>query len=333
LGVFLAFSGYRVIPGVVLAISSAVYFVLMRFVIMPSFGTWFFQDLYFKDLVPEGANSFGGVIATMISNPAYVATTMLSGEKLRYLLQLLVPLAFLPLRRAWLVVALVPGSLFTLLTTRYAPTIDIGFQYSAHHYAYLFPAVAVALGQMRGEGKALDVVRVRAGLAALVVGTALTTFHWGAIPPRETIHGGFFDLPMTAPTEADRQKHRDLQELHKLVPRSAKLAVSEQEMTHISRLNMFSLRDHLDADYLLYGTASGFYGSDNANRGLHQGNSRSLPSVRGWPWHVARRLQIRFRQSGRVVKVAQAVKVARAVKPARAVPRRPLLRPNKFGVW
>src|SRR5262249_15335505 len=101
------------------------------FVIMPSFGPWFFQDVY-KDLLPEGAANFGGVIATMLSNPIFTIRSLLTADKLRYALQILLPLAFLPIRRSYLIVSVVPGSIFTLLTTQYAPTIDIGFQYSGH---------------------------------------------------------------------------------------------------------------------------------------------------------------------------------------------------------
>ena len=65
---------------------------------MPSFGAWGFQDAY-KDLLPQGARNFGGIIATMISNPIYTIGTLLTAEKLRYALQILLPVALLPVRR------------------------------------------------------------------------------------------------------------------------------------------------------------------------------------------------------------------------------------------
>lgn len=269
LGAFLALSGHRVRAGLVIAAVSATYFVVIRFIVMPRFGAWYFQDIY-KDLLPDGARNFSGVIATLLTNPLYVLGTMLTADKLRYALQVLAPLAFLPLRRPWLVVSVVPGSIFTVLTTGYGPTVDIGFQYSAHFIPYVFPAAALALAAC-GEG-----VRRRAALAALVAGTLLTTTLWGAIPPRESIRGGFFELPMTPPTEADRQKHRDLQELNAMIPPDASVAVSEQEMPHISRLHTFSLRDTTDAEYLLYGVGSGFYGSNNAEQALARGEFEKI---------------------------------------------------------
>lgn len=268
LGVFLALSGHRFRAGLIIAAISGTYFVVIRFVVMPRFGAWYFQDIY-KDLLPEGARNFGGVIATLVSNPAYVLTTLVTPEKLRYALQILAPLALLPIRRAYLAVSIVPGSIFTLLTTKYGPTVDIGFQYSAHFMPYVFPATALALASY-GDTQ-LGVVQRRAALTALIAGTVLTGVFWGAIPPRETIHGGFIDLSMMAPTAADRQRHQDLQDLHSLVPPQASLAVSEEEMPHISRLDMFSLRDTTDADYLLYRQGSGFYGSNNGERVLATG--------------------------------------------------------------
>src|SRR5580658_4866668 len=155
---------------------------------MPKFGGGWFQNIY-KDLMPEGAKNYGGVIATLISNPAYVFSTLLTADKLRYALQILVPLAFLPLRRSYLAVSLVHGSILTLLSTRYAPTIDIGFQYSANFIPYIFTASVIALEGMGGTvvGRA----RRKAALGAVAIGTVLCGVFWGAIPPRKGFKGGF----------------------------------------------------------------------------------------------------------------------------------------------
>ena len=78
-------------------------------------------------------------------------------------------------------------------------------------------------------------------------------------------------LPMRPPNDAEKLRHKNLQELHALVPADASLAISEQEMPHISRLEMRSLRDTTDADYILYSVGSGFYGSTNGDRVLAAG--------------------------------------------------------------
>jgi uncharacterized membrane protein len=278
LGVFVMLSGRSMKAGAVIAGVSAVYFVVMSLVVMPrlgksNFGVWTASYIY-KDLIPKGGQSISGVIATLLSNPAYVFKTLVVADKLRYALQILVPLAFLPLRRGYLAVALIHGSLLTVLTTGYGPTIDIGFQYVANFIPYIFPASVLALDAMKpmtgGAG------RQRAALGALLAGTVLCGVFWGAIPPRESFHGGFDTLPMTPPSSADLQKDADLRALHAMVPADAWLAVSEHEMPHLSRLHMLSLRDSTDdADYLLYGVGGGF-GSERAEQVLRSGVFRKL---------------------------------------------------------
>jgi uncharacterized membrane protein len=278
LGTFVALSGYRPRAGMVMAVTATAYFVVMRFVIMPrlgttNFGVWTASYIY-KDLEPEGSKDLGGVLATLVTNPGYVFSTLITADKLRYALQILLPVALLPIRRGYLAVSLVHGSILTVLTTRYGPTIDIGFQYAANFIPYIFPAAVLAL-KSYGDTPA-GIVRKRAALTAMVTGTVLCGVFWGAIPPRKIFKGGFDALPMTAPTDADRTREADLRELHAMVPPDAWLAVSEHEMPHISRVNMLSLRDTTDADYLLYSQGSGYFGSNNGNKALESGDFEKM---------------------------------------------------------
>jgi len=186
-GVFLVLTGHRVRAGALVAALAATYFVVMRFIVMPSFGQWGFEGIY-KDLFPANDHSFAGVIATLISNPLYVFKTILTTDKLRYALQILVPLAFLPLRRPYLWLLLAPGSLFTILTTEYPPTTQINYQYSGHFIPYIFTAAVLALAAYGDtpEGRR----RQTAAILAVALGTLLTTAHWGGIPPRPQFHSG-----------------------------------------------------------------------------------------------------------------------------------------------
>lgn len=273
LGAFLALSGHRAREGLIMAPVAAAYFVVMRFVVMPRFGPTYFLGTY-KDLTPEGAVTFGGVILTLITNPTFVLTTWLNPEKLRYALQILTPLALMPLRRPWMAVALIHGSILTLLTTGDPPMIEITFQYSANFMPYIFAASAHYLGSLPTDAKGS--ARRWSGMFAVALGTVLCGVHWGAIPPRETIRGGFVEMSMLPPLRGDLKKHDDLQALHAMVPQDAWLAVSEQEMPHLSRLNMLSLRDTTNADYLLYGVGSGGFGGDNGERALAAGEFEVL---------------------------------------------------------
>jgi uncharacterized membrane protein len=270
LGLYCFYTGYRPRAGAVMAVTAAIYFVLIKFVIMPLFWQSWFSDMY-KDLYPQpdGSHTFGGVIQTLATNPSYVFHSLLTADKARYFLQIIVPLAFLPMRRARFWPALLPGTLITLLTTGYPPTIDIGFQYTAHFTSYVFPATALMLAAYRSgsEGR----IRGRAALAALAVGTLLCTAQWGAFPPRG-IHSGFAYVAFERPTAADEQKARDLAELYAMIPPDSLYAVSEQELPHVSgRLTIRSLKyDTAGAEYLLFGTTS--IGSDVGMKALGNGS-------------------------------------------------------------
>ena len=270
-GLFLMFTGHRVRAGVVIFFVSVAYFVLLRFVIMPAVGQWGFADHY-KHLFPPGESNFAGIIRTIVTNPVFTFVSLLTAEKLRYLLQILLPLAFLPLRRPHLVLSILPGAYFTSLTTAYAPTLDIGFQYSGYFIPYIFPAAALALAAIaRGNDKAvatavnpfaaavaaagLGLVRRRAAVATLVAATVIATFHWGAIPPRAGFRSSYGTVSFQPPTPEMIQRRKDLHELNRMVPRDAILAVSDREMPHVAnRVECWNISTgYAGSDYILYG--------------------------------------------------------------------------------
>jgi uncharacterized membrane protein len=234
---------------------SVVYFVALRFFIMPAVGAWGFAELY-KQLFPEGEPNFVGIVRTLITNPLFTFRTLLTPDKLRYTLQLLLPLAFLPVRRAYLALSLVPGGFFTLLTTQYTATLEINFQYSGAFVGYIFPASALALAVLgQGEG---GTVRRRAAAAALIVATLLSTAQWGAIPPRGRFRSSYGWISFDAPTADERQRLHDLEEMVRMVPPQASLAASDREVPHVSnRREAWNLAaGHDGADYVLYTTVN-----------------------------------------------------------------------------
>ncbi|HEY6476573.1 MAG TPA: DUF2079 domain-containing protein, partial [Polyangia bacterium] len=251
LGLFLVMSGHRRREGAVITAVSAVYFVAMRFFVMPSVGSWGFAELY-KDLVPRGTDGFAGIVETMVTNPSYTFRTLLTNDKARYALQILVPLAFLPLRRPWLAVSVIPGAILTLLTTGYGPTLDIGYQYGCDFVPYVFPAVALALEALgrRPDGEA----RRRAAAAALALAALIATAAWGAIPPRHDYHSSYGTLSFARPTAEERRRLRALEEAMRLVPPKAILAASDRELPHVSnRMDCWNLSVGFEgADYIIY---------------------------------------------------------------------------------
>jgi uncharacterized membrane protein len=248
-GVFLIATRYRVWTGVAMSVLSVAAFVVIKFVIMPAAGTWWFAGLYVS-LVPPGEDGYGSVVRTILINPTYFTSTLLEKDKLLYALHLFAPIAFLPARRWVLLLCASSGFFFTLMTTKYAPTIAINFQYTSHWIPYLFAASALALAWMgRAPGGTL---RRRAAVWALALGVTLHSLTFGALLRPESFVGGFSAVPFKI-TDEERARYRELRELIALIPREASVAATDAETPHISnRITAYALRESAgDADYLL----------------------------------------------------------------------------------
>jgi uncharacterized membrane protein len=255
LGLYFLLSGRRPVAGVLVAAASAAYFVAVKFVVMPAAQPDPSFLYGWAGLLPAGERSFSGVLKTIVGNPVYTAGTLLTLPKLVYVLQLLVPLAFLPLRRPIGLLFLVPGVFFTLLSTGYAPFTRISFQYTSHWTGFLFPALVLALCRPdRGPcPRALPAGAFRLALVALLAGTFVCSHQYGAVLQRHTARGGFEPFRFGT-TDLDRQRRAELLDLVARVPPRAKIAASETVVPHVSsRPDAYTLRLGVyDAEYLLF---------------------------------------------------------------------------------
>jgi uncharacterized membrane protein len=268
-GAFLLFTGKHTRAALVMTLVSAAYFVIIKFVVMPHFGSWWFAEMY-KDLYPSGENSYGGVVKTLLTNPAFVWRSLINTDKIVLFLLISAPLAFLPLRRGLLWMSLLPAAPFTLLTTGYSPTVQISFQYVCLYIPFVFLAAALALGSYASTRQGRT--RLWGALGGVAMATFLTTRIWGAMPPGDKFKGGFRDIPEFKPlSKADKQKAQDIRELAAMVPKSATVAVSDMEHPHVStRLDILVLRSGYEgADYILYSENGG--GAEMAREALGTG--------------------------------------------------------------
>ncbi|HEX6766439.1 MAG TPA: DUF2079 domain-containing protein, partial [Polyangiaceae bacterium] len=180
-GAFLLLSGYRPLPGLVIASSAVAYFLFLRFYVMEEAGSWWFPNMY-KDLWADGEKGFRSVIRTAVTNPTFTLTKIIVEKKIVYVLHLLVPIAFLPARRWYLWAAFAPGAMLTLLVTNYDPPVTFSFHYVMHWAPYLFMAVVLYLAAVSREKSP---IRARAALTALVASSLVLTYNYGAFPRRE----------------------------------------------------------------------------------------------------------------------------------------------------
>ncbi|MEO5767841.1 MAG: DUF2079 domain-containing protein [Polyangia bacterium] len=251
LGMFLLFSGLRPRLGLVLGASSVIWFVIVRFVIMPLAGSWYFQNLY-SGLFAEGVSTFGSVIKTIATNPLYTFGTLGSEGKLTYVGHMFIPLALLPCRRVQLLPLAVAGIFFTILTTGYGPMAQISFQYTTHWIPYLFLASVLALMMISREPGGF--ISRRAALVTMAVAMLAHSYNFGALLQHEAFVGGFSRIEFQMSPE-DHRRYRELKELLAMIPPSASVAATEQETAHVStRKVVYPLRvPPGPVDYLLIG--------------------------------------------------------------------------------
>ena len=149
-GIYLVLTGERPRAGLLVTMIGAVYFVVVKLILMPHFLNGYPAYInQYEGLLPEGDNGFGGVLKTVFANPAFTMTNLLERDKLVYLLEIVVPLAFFPWRRPIGLLCAVPGFMFTMLATHYPPLIQISFQYTAYWTSFLFIAVVANLAWIR----------------------------------------------------------------------------------------------------------------------------------------------------------------------------------------
>jgi len=257
LGAYHVLAGRRARVGALLVIVGGAWFAAMKFVLMPLAAAGASYAEIYQGLLPEGETGFAGVLRTLLSNPAFVLSTLLQEEKLEYALLVLAPLAFVPLRRPLGALFLAPGVLFTLLSTEYPLALSIGFQYTAFWSPYVFVAATLLLRSDSFEPRGAPAAgAARAGwLFAFGLSTLLCSYQYGAVFQQSTAAGGF-QQPFPFQTGAlDLARRRLRDEVLASLPPAATVAASEGVAPHVSnRATAYTLREGVrDAEYVLFG--------------------------------------------------------------------------------
>ncbi len=250
-------SGKKTRWAIIGGIISALYFVVVKFWVMPLHRTWSDSNSFtwmFQSLIPPGETGFKGVLRTLVSNPIFTFNSLLDQDKLTYIVKMMGPVLLLPFRhpRTWIL--FIPPAMFTLLSSGYKPLYQTFFQYTSNYTAYIFFAAIVALAWWLESDAKLGVRRFRvpAALVAISVTASVYSYSHGALFQRHNFVGGFRQVQFEI-TDEDRKRHKDLYELIAMIPKNASVAATETEAPHVSnRRFCFTLRfQYEDADYLL----------------------------------------------------------------------------------
>ncbi len=249
--------GKRVRWAIVGGVVSAIYFVLVKFFIMPLHRTWSEANSFtwiFVGLIPPGESGFSGVLRTLISNPIFTFNSLLEQDKLTYIVKMMGPVLLLPFRnpRTWIL--FIPPAMFTLLSSGYKPMYQTFFQYTSNYTIYIFFAAAITLGWWREVNARLGLrsLRVPAALVSMFATATIYSYSHGALFQHHNFVGGFRQVGFEVSRD-DERHHKDLYELIAMIPRNASVAATETEAPHVSnRRFCFTLRfAYDDADYLL----------------------------------------------------------------------------------
>ena len=188
IALFVIFSRKKIWQGVALFVMTVCYFFFATFMLMQSGEGIMLGGRYFNIIGDKGG--FADLIKVALVNPALYAAESFTPEKLLYSLNMLVPVAFLPLMTRkpsrWLLIA----PLFVInLITDYQYQYNLTFQYSFGSGSLLIYAAALNLADMSDAPFALPALsdgdentraekcgikKFASGMSAVIISVALT---------------------------------------------------------------------------------------------------------------------------------------------------------------
>ena len=178
-GVWYAVSRRRWVEGGAIVALGVAWAAVATTVVIPHFNHGQTSDFYTR--YSEVGGSPGGIVKTAFTHPARLIHAAFTGRDLHYALQLLWPLAFLPLLAPLLLVAIVPELAINVLSAVNSQT-SIHFHYTAGLIAPL--VIAGIFGARRLRGRAVPIA------AAAVLVALAGNYRLGPIPAWRYVPGG-----------------------------------------------------------------------------------------------------------------------------------------------
>jgi uncharacterized membrane protein len=219
-GAWYALSRRRWAAGGVIVALGVAWSAIAIGVVIPHYHATGESDFYGR--YSEVGGSAAGIVKTTFTDPGRILDAALSGRDLRYLLQLLAPLAALSLLAPLVLIAAVPELAINMLSATPTQT-SIHFHYTAGLIAPL--VVAAVLGAKRLNRWPFPVA------AAVVVAALIGSYLLGPIPGWRHVPGGErFQATAARVTEHDRTAARALA----LIPKSAVVSATNTLGAHLS---------------------------------------------------------------------------------------------------
>ena len=210
---------------------------------------------YYADLIPKG-EGLRGLLTTLLSNPTFAIELAFQEKKVVFLLQLLLPLVFLPfLAKPWRF-AMAFGFFYILLATRSA-VYSIGYQYSVVLFPVLFALAPIAIRRMR-DGKLPEVLGIPAGklatlaLVSVLASSTLMSWKYGGVFENDAFKGGWRTPPRTL-SKAQQDHYLALREFLTQIPPDASVTAVGRLGPHVSnRAEVYKYRHQRPSEFLLF---------------------------------------------------------------------------------
>ncbi|MFL5966258.1 MAG: DUF2079 domain-containing protein [Gaiellaceae bacterium] len=219
-GIWYAVSHRRPAAGVAIVLAGAVWAAVAVTVVIPHFNHGQTSDFYSR--YSEVGGSPGGLVKDAFLHPGRLARAAFTARDLHYVLQLLWPLAFLPLLAPLVLVAALPEIAINVLSA--VPTqTSIHFHYTAGLIAPL--VIAAVFGARRLSPRRFAVA------ASLVLVTLAANYRLGPIPVWQHVPGGQrFQATAGDVTAHDRIAERAID----VIPRAAVVSATNSLGAHLS---------------------------------------------------------------------------------------------------
>jgi uncharacterized membrane protein len=219
-GIWYAFAHRRWSSGAAIVALGIAWAAVATTIVIPHFNHGQSSDFYTR--YSEVGGSPGGIVKTALTHPGRLVDAAFTGRDFHYVLQLLWPLAFLPLLAPLALVAALPELGINVLSA--VPTqTSIHFHYTAGLIAPL--VVAAVFGTKRLGGRTIVLA------AAVLLASLAGNYRLGPIPAWRHVPGGQrFQATAADVTAHDRIADRALG----LIPRNAVVSATNSLGAHLS---------------------------------------------------------------------------------------------------
>jgi len=224
-GIWYALTRRRWLAGAGIAALGGAWAAIAIAVVIPHYNAGAESDFYGR--YSEVGGSAGGILKTTFTDPLRIAEAAFGSRDLRFLLQLVAPLAALCLLAPVVLIAALPELAINLLS---ATTTQTSIRF--HYTAGLIPPLMI--GAVLGAKRLL---RWAVPVAAIVVLAALAGNYWlGPIPGWRHVPGGEqFQATAARVTDHDRVAERALE----LIPADAVVSATNTLGAHLSERRRF----------------------------------------------------------------------------------------------